>query len=444
MSKVILPRTNIVRSFNQTRPSHLREPEDTAARAPIPMPMEHSERVLLLEDEAQTNFILREYLESLGYQVVAVANGVDGLKEVMRANFELVICDMMMPKLPGDMFYLAVQKTRPELCNRFVFITGHQLNPTVDAFIEKTHSAILVKPFRLQQLEATLEGILSRFPKKVRPITLSATPVIERLSDTMGAPTADEKTPSMVSKALKMVGFGRNGEAVSSVEEKLAEPAKPAASSTKVTRRIPHLANAPVMPSKPQAPAASTAKVTRRIPAPPSEGVEPKITRRVSQAENIIRVKHLTPADAPKPVTTRKIAAPVAAPQPTPKPVTTRKIVASEPAQKPVTTRKIAPPAPVIAPKVTAKIAPAKVAPAKAPAAKTTIKVAAKKTAPAPKVTSKVSPKPAAKTAPKTTAKISPKVTAKVSTKVPAKAAAKMTSLIPAPLKRSASAKKSR
>ncbi len=418
MSKVILPRTNIVRSFNQTRPAAFREPEGTDAKPPIPMPLEHSERVLLLEDEAQTNLILREYLESLGYQVVAVANGVDGLKEVIKSNFELVICDMMMPKLPGDMFYLAVQKTRPELCNRFVFITGHQLNPTVDAFIEKTHSAILVKPFRLQQLEATLEGILSRFPKKVRPATLSNAPVLEQLTEMRATPAPEEKTPSMVTKALKMVGLGRHDEAAPAAEEKAAEFAKTAASSTKVTRRIPHLANAPVMPSKPQVSAASTAKITRRI-QPDTASVEPKITRRVSQAENIIRVKHLTPTpDASKPVTTRKIAAP--APQAAPKPVTTLKMAAL---------------ASVIAPKVTTKTTPAKT-----PTAKTTIKVAAKKTTPAPQVTSKVSPKSPAKTASKTTAKTVPKVT----TKVPTKAVAKMTSLIPAPLQRPAPSKKLR
>ena len=33
-----------------------------------------------------------------------------------------------MPTMAGDMFYLAVQKTKPQLCSRFLFVTGHADN----------------------------------------------------------------------------------------------------------------------------------------------------------------------------------------------------------------------------------------------------------------------------------------------------------------------------
>ena len=295
MAKVILPRTNIVRGFNPGRPPAPQQP--VRLDAP-PLSQEHCERILLLEDEAQTNFILREYLQSLGYQVVAVANGVDGLREVIQSDFELVICDMMMPKLPGDMFYLAVQKTRPQLCNRFVFITGHQQNATVDAFIAKTHSAILVKPFRLQQLEATLETILSRFPKKLHPLQQSDSASDRTETPLKNIPLEEEpqtkESSSIMSKAFRMVGdFMRHGSSTAAKKSPAPDrpPSAPAISALtplpretpqqtpSVTRRIAHLANTPIVESartipfpgaKPAVDTSATIRVTRRIAPPPS------------------------------------------------------------------------------------------------------------------------------------------------------------------------------
>jgi DNA-binding response OmpR family regulator len=370
MAKVILPRTNIVRSFNPTRPP---TPQAPVSQDPKPVSQEHSERVLLLEDEAQTNFILREYLGSLGYKVVAVANGVDGLREVMTSDFELVICDMMMPKLPGDMFYLAVQKTRPQLCNRFVFITGHQENPAVDAFIERTHSAILVKPFRLQQLEVTLESILSRFPKKLHPISHSPEEEAQAEQAAINvpqhsapaAPAEEKQGQSMMSKALQMVGLIRNGNTTAPVAPASAAPQngqKPRITrkvsqedSSKVTRRIAHLANTPVSQGA-QNPV-STPRITRRIPPatlPPTgaitksaEPAGPKVTRRIPAPAAAL------PTAAPAPRVTRRIPAPPAAEAPTPR--VTRRIPApthstpatAAPAQAPTprVTRRIPAPA---------------------------------------------------------------------------------------------------
>ena len=64
-------------------------------------------------------------LESRNFIVTTVNDGVHALREVMAFDFDVIICDLLMPNMPGDMFYLAVQKTKPELCKRFLFVTGH-------------------------------------------------------------------------------------------------------------------------------------------------------------------------------------------------------------------------------------------------------------------------------------------------------------------------------
>jgi DNA-binding response OmpR family regulator len=111
-----------------------------------------TKRVLLLEDDEMFKGIIREFLESHFYEVVAVNNGVEGVRAVLQDEFDIIICDMMMPKLPGDMFYVAVERMRPHLCRRFIFITGHRGNPKINDFIKQVKGMMLAKPFHMDDL----------------------------------------------------------------------------------------------------------------------------------------------------------------------------------------------------------------------------------------------------------------------------------------------------
>lgn len=113
---------------------------------------EAGKRILLLEDDPDFKSILTDVLEGHNYIVVAVQNGAEGVREVMKADFDAIVCDMMMPGLPGDMFYLAVERMRPRLCDRFVFMTGHQLQGKLGEFIARIDGMMLPKPFHVEDL----------------------------------------------------------------------------------------------------------------------------------------------------------------------------------------------------------------------------------------------------------------------------------------------------
>ena len=108
--------------------------------------------VLLLEDDPQFKDIMHEFLSSHGYKVACVQNGVEGVHKVLANDFEVILCDMMMPTLPGDMFFRAVERMRPHLCNRFIFMTGHRGNTKVNDFIRTVNGTILSKPFHVDDL----------------------------------------------------------------------------------------------------------------------------------------------------------------------------------------------------------------------------------------------------------------------------------------------------
>jgi DNA-binding response OmpR family regulator len=109
-------------------------------------------KVLLLEDDTAFKEIMGDFLRESGFEVVAVVNGVEGVHQVLASDFEVILCDMMMPTLPGDMFFRAVERMRPHLCDRFVFMTGHRGNKKVNDFIGSVNGTILTKPFHVDDL----------------------------------------------------------------------------------------------------------------------------------------------------------------------------------------------------------------------------------------------------------------------------------------------------
>ena len=109
-------------------------------------------RVLLLEDDAAFEEIMSTFIRENGYQVVSVQNGVEGVHEVLASDFEVILCDMQMPTLPGDMFFRAVERMRPHLCERFIFMTGYRGNGKVNDFINAVQGTVLIKPFHVDDL----------------------------------------------------------------------------------------------------------------------------------------------------------------------------------------------------------------------------------------------------------------------------------------------------
>jgi DNA-binding NtrC family response regulator len=108
--------------------------------------------MLLLDDDSEFTEILKAELEANNFSVICVKNGVSGLKKIMIEDFDVILCDMVMPNLPGDMFYLAVQRIKPHLCKRFIFMTGHKGEKKIDEFIRSVHGIMLWKPFQFHDL----------------------------------------------------------------------------------------------------------------------------------------------------------------------------------------------------------------------------------------------------------------------------------------------------
>jgi len=119
-------------------------------------------RVLVLEDRDDFREVLREHLVFRRFQVTSVPSGVEGLREIMKDAFDLIICDMLMPRMGGEMFYWAVTRVRPATAQRFIFVTGYANNPAIDFFFKRVKATVLIKPFKLTALDSTIEDVLRK------------------------------------------------------------------------------------------------------------------------------------------------------------------------------------------------------------------------------------------------------------------------------------------
>jgi len=119
-------------------------------------------KILLLDDHAELAETIQTYLSADNLEVTVVHNGVEGLKLVMCREFDAIVCDLMMPHLPGDKFYWAATRVKPHLANRFLFITGFGRSPAFQGLPEHAKEHVIFKPFNVADLKAAIFEILER------------------------------------------------------------------------------------------------------------------------------------------------------------------------------------------------------------------------------------------------------------------------------------------
>jgi signal transduction histidine kinase len=109
-------------------------------------------RVLVVEDEPALAAAVSEALNDAGFVVERAADGEEALARVRERLFDLVVCDLKMPRLDGMSFYRAIAVTSPELARRVIFVTGDVAGTEAERFLAETGCRWLAKPFRLGDL----------------------------------------------------------------------------------------------------------------------------------------------------------------------------------------------------------------------------------------------------------------------------------------------------
>ncbi len=108
--------------------------------------------VLVIDDEAALAEAIAAALTDAGFLVTRASNGEEALERVSQRSYDLIICDLKMPRVDGPTFYRRVTETTPSLATRFIFVTGDVAGTDAEPFLAETGCRWLAKPFRLMDL----------------------------------------------------------------------------------------------------------------------------------------------------------------------------------------------------------------------------------------------------------------------------------------------------
>ena len=115
-------------------------------------------RVLVVDDEPQVGKAVRRMLSDL-HQVTLSRSGDEARRMLEEQVFDVVVSDLMMPNVSGMDLFEQLQRTKPELARRVVFMTGGAFTERARRFVECTDNVCLGKPFNVLELRRAVERL---------------------------------------------------------------------------------------------------------------------------------------------------------------------------------------------------------------------------------------------------------------------------------------------
>lgn len=117
-------------------------------------------KILIVEDEPAMRLGLKDNLEFEGYEVELAEDGEEGLSKIMNNNFDLIILDVMMPKLSGFDVCKKMRADGNETPIIVLSAKGEELDKVLG--LEFGADDYVTKPFSLRELLARVKAILRR------------------------------------------------------------------------------------------------------------------------------------------------------------------------------------------------------------------------------------------------------------------------------------------
>lgn len=117
-------------------------------------------RVLIVDDEECVREVARGYLRHLGYDTVAVCDGQEGVDyyALHAQEIDVVLIDMIMPRLGGRECFLALKKIDPYV--RTVLCSGYSMNEAAQSIVDEGMRGFVQKPYEIESLAAAIEQAL--------------------------------------------------------------------------------------------------------------------------------------------------------------------------------------------------------------------------------------------------------------------------------------------
>ena len=119
-------------------------------------------RILVVDDELSMVRALARLLQRDGYVVATARNGRQALAAIQGQHFDVILCDLRMPKLDGRAFYAHVRQQAPALCQRVIFLTGDSSAADHQEFLAQCGRPWLEKPCPIAVLRKAIQQVVER------------------------------------------------------------------------------------------------------------------------------------------------------------------------------------------------------------------------------------------------------------------------------------------
>lgn len=120
-------------------------------------------KILLVEDDPTLGFVVKDNLETHGYDVVHAVDGETGWQQFMKHNFDICLLDVMLPKKDG--FYLVGQIRKKNEKIPVILLTSKNMDEDKITGFRTGADDYITKPFNMQELLLRIEVHLKRTKK---------------------------------------------------------------------------------------------------------------------------------------------------------------------------------------------------------------------------------------------------------------------------------------
>lgn len=120
-----------------------------------------SNKILFVEDEGDLTLIVADTLRGQGYNVITAADGIQGLEKFKTEATDIVVADVMMPKMDGFTMAKEIRKLSPTV--PLLFLTAKSTIDDVEQGFEIGANDYLKKPFELRELIVRIKALLRRY-----------------------------------------------------------------------------------------------------------------------------------------------------------------------------------------------------------------------------------------------------------------------------------------
>lgn len=117
------------------------------------------ERILIIEDERDVNQLLAQTLQNSGYETVSVWNGLEGIQQLQKQHFDMVLLDLMLPYKSGDE---VLKEIRKDCDIPVIVISAKDLVGTKIDLLTLGADDYITKPFDLGEVTARVVSNLRR------------------------------------------------------------------------------------------------------------------------------------------------------------------------------------------------------------------------------------------------------------------------------------------